>query len=53
MLIYMEEKNIIEIAEDRIFSELCVKYYYEIDETKKKELLEQIQLMYKKLNNKL
>jgi hypothetical protein len=49
----MDTKNIIEIAEDRIFSELCVKYYYETDEEKKKEIYDQIQLMYKKLNNKL
>ncbi len=48
----MELKNIIEIAEDKIFADLCVRYYLETDETKKLEIFNQIQEMYKKLNNK-
>jgi hypothetical protein len=48
----MKEKNIIEIAEDAIIADLCVKYYYETDEIKKKELFEQIQEFVKKINKK-
>jgi hypothetical protein len=48
----MELKNIIEIAEDKIFADLCVRYYLETDETKKLEIFNQIQEMFKKLNNK-
>ncbi len=49
----MDIKNIIEIAEDKIIADLCVKYYYETDEVKKKEIYDEIQLMYKKINGKL
>jgi hypothetical protein len=48
----MDVNTIIEIAEDKIFADLCVKYYYETDEIKKKIIFDEIQEMYKKINNK-
>jgi hypothetical protein len=48
----MRVETIIEIAEDRIVGELCVKYYYETDPIKKQELFDQIQEWYKKINQK-
>jgi hypothetical protein len=48
----MKVETIIEIAEDRIVGELCVKYYYETDPIKKQELFDQIQEWYKKINQK-
>lgn len=45
-------ETIIEIAEDKIIADLCVKYYYEIDEDEKKIIYEVIQEMYKKINEK-
>ena len=48
----MREETIIQIAEDRIVGDLCVKYYYETDPVKKQELFDEIQAWYKKINNK-
>lgn len=48
----MNIKNIIEIAEDRIFSDLCLKWYLEKDENIKEEIYKQIIELYKKINNK-
>jgi hypothetical protein len=48
----MRVETIIEIAEDRIVGELCVKYYYETDPVKKQQLFEEIQQWYKKINQK-
>lgn len=48
----MRLETILEIAEDKIIADLCVKYYYEIDENKKKIIFDEIQEMYKKINNK-
>lgn len=47
----MKVKNIIEIAEDRIMSDLCLKWYLEPDEEKKKEIYDnEIMPLYKKIN---
>lgn len=48
----MNIKNIIEIAEDRIFADLCLKWYLEKDENIKEEIYKQIIELYKKINNK-
>ena len=48
----MKISNIIEIAEDRMISDLCLEYYNETDETKKEEIFNKIQDLYKKINNK-
>jgi hypothetical protein len=48
----MREQTILEIAEDAIIADLCVKYYYETDEEKKKLIFEEIQEWYKKINKK-
>lgn len=48
----MRLETIIEIAEDKIIADLCVKYYYETDEEKRKLIYDEIQQMYKKINNK-
>lgn len=48
----MRLETIIEIAEDKIIADLCVKYYYETDEERKKQLFDEIQEWYKKINNK-
>jgi hypothetical protein len=48
----MRVETIIQIAEDAIIADLCVKYYYETDEVKKQQLYEEIQQWYKKINNK-
>ena len=47
----MKIDNIIEIAEDRMMSDLCLKWYNETDEIKKKEILDKIDELYKKINN--
>jgi hypothetical protein len=47
----MKEELIIEIAEDRMMSELCLKWYLEEDEEKKKQIYdEEIMPLYKKIN---
>lgn len=48
----MKEKTILEVAEDAIVADLCVKYYYETDEERKKKIFDEIQEWYKKINNK-
>jgi hypothetical protein len=48
----MREQTIIEIAEDAIIADLCIKYYYETDPVKKQQLFDEIQALYKKINNK-
>ena len=48
----MRLETIIEIAEDKIIADLCVKYYYETDEERKKQLFDEIQEWYKKINKK-
>lgn len=48
----MREQTIIEIAEDAIIADLCVKYYYEQDPVKKQQLFDEIQEWYKKINKK-
>jgi hypothetical protein len=45
-------QTIIEIAEDKIVADLCVKYYYETDEVKKQQIFNEIQEWYKKINQK-
>jgi hypothetical protein len=45
-------ETIIEIAEDKILADLCIKYFYETDEDKKKLIYDEIQEMYKKINDK-
>ena len=47
----MEKENIIEIAEDALMSCLCLQWYNETDEIKKKEILNKIDELYKKINN--
>lgn len=47
----MQNNLIIEIAEDRLMADLCVKWYLEEDEEKKKEIYEnEIIPLYKKIN---
>lgn len=48
----MRIETIIEVAEDKIMADLCIKYYYEVDEEKKKIIFNEIQEWYKKINNK-
>lgn len=48
----MEINNIIEIAEDRIISDLCLQWYNEPNETIKQELYNKIQELYIKINEK-
>lgn len=48
----MEINNIIEIAEDRIISDLCLQWYNETNETIKQELYNKIQELYIKINEK-
>ena len=47
----MEIQNIIEIAEDRMMSDLCLKWFLETDEEKKKAIYEnEILPLYKQIN---
>ena len=47
----MKIQNIIEIAEDRMMSELCLKWFLETDDEKKKQIYdEEIMPLYKKIN---
>lgn len=47
----MEIRNIIEIAEDRMMSDLCLKWFLEEDEEIKKQIYdEEILPLYKKIN---
>jgi hypothetical protein len=47
----MNIQLIIEIAEDRMLSDLCLKWYLESDEEKKKQIYdEEILPLYKKIN---
>lgn len=48
----MKISNIIEIAEDRMISDLCFQWFNETDEKKKQEVFDKIQDLYKKINNK-
>lgn len=48
----MEINNIVEIAEDALMSSLCLKWYLEIDEEKKKDIYNnEIIPLYNKINN--
>jgi hypothetical protein len=47
----MKIDNIIEIAEDRMMSDLCLKWYNETDEHKKQEIYKLILELYNKINN--
>lgn len=48
----MKIQNIIEIAEDRQMSDLCLKWYLEKDDEKKKEIYQnEIIPLYKQINN--
>lgn len=47
----MRIQNIIEIAEDRLMSELCLKWFLEEDEAKKKAIYDnEIMPLYRKIN---
>lgn len=47
----MEIQNIIEIAEDRMMSDLCLKWFLEKDEEIKKKIYdEEILPLYKQIN---
>ena len=46
----MKINNIIEVAEDRMMSDLCLEWYNETDENKKQEIFDKIQELYKKIN---
>lgn len=48
----LKEKTIIEIAEDKIVADLCVRYYYELNPDTKRQLHDEIQRWYEKINNK-
>ena len=51
----MDIQTIIEIAEDKIIADLCVRYYYAVedgDKVKAQLIYEEIQKWYKKINNK-
>lgn len=51
----MDIKTIIEIAEDKIIADLCVGYYYAVengDEMKQQLIYEEIQKWYAKINKK-
>lgn len=51
----MDVKTILEIAEDKIIADLCVAYYYAVengDELKAQLIHEEIQKWYIKVNNK-
>jgi len=48
----MKLRTIIEIAEDRLLSDLCLKWYLEIDDEIKKQIYDEIMILYKKINNK-
>ena len=48
----MKIQNIIEIAEDRQMSDLCLKWYLETDEFKKQPIYDnEIFPLYKQINN--
>jgi hypothetical protein len=48
----MDVETIIYTAENQILSNLCLEYYNETDEQKRKILFDKIQLIYlKKINN--
>lgn len=47
----MDIETIIYTAENQILSNLCLEYYNETDEQKKKVLFDKIQLIYLKKNN--
>jgi hypothetical protein len=48
----MEIENVIEIAEDRLMSDICLRWYLETDEAKKQEIYDTYILpLYKKINN--
>jgi hypothetical protein len=48
----MKISNIVEIAEDRMISDLCLQWFNETDEKKKQEILDKIQELWKKINGK-
>tara|TARA_R110000868_G_scaffold265275_2_gene524071 strand:+ start:1666 stop:1818 length:153 start_codon:yes stop_codon:yes gene_type:complete len=48
----MKIKNVIEIAEDRLMSDICLRWYLETDGAKKQEIyVNEILPLYKKINN--
>ncbi len=49
----MKISNIIEIAEDRMISDLCLQWFNETDEKKKQEIYKLILELYKKINGKI
>jgi len=49
----MKISNIIEIAEDRMISDLCLQWFNETDEKKKQEIHKLILELYKKINGKI
>lgn len=49
----MDIKTIIEIAEDRMMSDLCYKWYTETNEINKSLIYDEIIRLYNKINNKL
>jgi len=51
--ITMDVETINYTAENQILSNLCLEYYNESDEEKKKILFDKIQLIYSKKNNKI
>jgi hypothetical protein len=48
----MKINNIVEVAEDRLMSDLCLEWYNETDENKKEEIFNKIQELYNKINGK-
>lgn len=49
----MDIKTIIEIAEDRLMSDLCYKWYIETNENIKTLIYGEIIRLYNRINNKL
>jgi hypothetical protein len=48
----MKENLIIEIAIDRLISDLCLKYYLETDKAKREIIFNEIQKLYIDINKK-
>lgn len=48
----MKIETIVEIAEDRLMSDLCIKWYLETDDEIKKQIYDEIIKLYKNINNK-
>ena len=45
----MDIELITDIAKDRIISDLCIKWYLEIDDEKKKIIFDEIQIIQRRL----